>query len=402
MKTNKFVLGAVFTLGILLLLGSCATTKPTGLLELPEGRYEGEGEVKDGLAAAAQKPRVTVIPFDSIGLSKSDAQSMTLLFEASLQNTGAFLLIEQVEATNILEAQEYSLSDCVDELCAIEIGRLLSADQIVLGTVGKVADLYYMTVKIIDVQTGRNLIAKKEQDESLSALVRKLDSVALLLADEADDGSDSNKVVRLELPEGRYEGTVKDGKPHGQGILHFIDDEYLRETYEGTFKEGILHGSGTIISLESRYEGEVRDGRPNGWGTYFNIIGERYEGEFKDGRYHGEGILHFADDNEYTRETWEGTFKEGVIHGFGTMTWVNGNRYEGEYMDDRRNGQATFHFADGARYEGEFRDSVFSGQGTLYWETGDVYTGEWADNQPIGGSLSGPNRAREWVTDWWF
>ncbi|MBA7634116.1 hypothetical protein ES703_41695 [subsurface metagenome] len=65
------------------------------------------------LPVAAQKPRVTVIPFNSIGISKSDAQSMPLLFEAALQITGAFTLIEQVEATKILEAQEYTLGDCV-------------------------------------------------------------------------------------------------------------------------------------------------------------------------------------------------------------------------------------------------------------------------------------------------
>ncbi len=52
-------------------------------------------------------------------------ESMTLLFEASLQNTGVFTLIEQVEAANILEAPEYSLGDCADELCAIEIGLFI-------------------------------------------------------------------------------------------------------------------------------------------------------------------------------------------------------------------------------------------------------------------------------------
>ena len=46
MKANKFVLGAVFTFGVLLLLDGCATTKSTGHMDLPEGRYEGE--VKDG------------------------------------------------------------------------------------------------------------------------------------------------------------------------------------------------------------------------------------------------------------------------------------------------------------------------------------------------------------------
>ncbi|HEC60962.1 MAG TPA: hypothetical protein ENI27_01770 [bacterium] len=360
------------------------------------------------LPVAAQKPRVTVIPFNSIGLSKSDAQSLTILFEASLQNTGAFTLIEQVEAVNILEAQEYSLSVCVDELCAIEIGRLLSADQIVLGTVGKVVNLYYMTVKLIDVQTGQKLIAKKEQDESLSELVRKFDSVARLLAGEEGAGSDSNKVVQLELPEGRYEGTVKDGKPHGRGTLHFADDnEYHRETYEGTFKEGVIHGFGTMTWANGdRYEGEYRDGKRTGQGIFYYANGNRYVGEVRDGKYNGQGTYYYSDTGPYAGDRYEGEYRDDKSNGQGTYYHANGDRFEGEYRDDKRNGQGTYYYSDtgpyaGDRYEGEYRDDKSNGQGTYYSKNGDVYTGKWAKDLPIGGWLSGPNRAREWVTDWW-
>ena len=67
-----------------------------------------------------------------------------------------------------LEAQEYSLGDCVDGQCAIEMGRLLPVYQIVLGTVGRVADIYYLALKIVDVQTGQNLISKKKQVQKFS------------------------------------------------------------------------------------------------------------------------------------------------------------------------------------------------------------------------------------------
>jgi len=181
------------------------------------------------LPVEAVKPNVTVIPFNSIGLSKSDAQSLTLFFETALQNTNTFVLIEQTEADNILQAQEYSLSDCLDEPCATEIGRLLSADQIVLGTVGMVADLHYVTVKIIDVQTGQNLVAKKERDKSLSALVEKLDTIAQLLVGKVGATFAPDKVVVLDLPKVNMRERLKTESATARGLTIMPTERDMKE-----------------------------------------------------------------------------------------------------------------------------------------------------------------------------
>ena len=69
---------------------------------------------------------------------------MTVLLETGLVNTQIFDVIEQTQITKILEAQEYSLSDCTDERCAVEFGKLLAAEQIVLGSVAKIGVLYIL------------------------------------------------------------------------------------------------------------------------------------------------------------------------------------------------------------------------------------------------------------------
>lgn len=71
-----------------------------------------------------------------------------MLFETALQNTGKFSVIEQTRAELILRAQEYSLSDYTDEACAIQIGNILSAKFIVLGTAGTVGNLYYLNILV--------------------------------------------------------------------------------------------------------------------------------------------------------------------------------------------------------------------------------------------------------------
>ena len=38
------------------------------------------------------------------------------------------------------------------------------------------------------------------------------------------------------------------------------------------------------------------------------------------------------------------------------MFWANGDRYEGDFVDDKRTGRGAFIWANGDRYEGEFID----------------------------------------------
>ena len=72
----------------------------------------------------------------------------------------------------------------------------------------------------------------------------------------------------------------------------------------------------------------------------------------------------------------------GKKYGKGTMTYSNGaNKYEGDWKDDKKNGQGTYIFPDGEKYEGEFNDDNFNGQGTYTFPDGEKYEGDWKDDK---------------------
>jgi TolB-like protein len=134
------------------------------------------------VAAQDNKPRVAIIPFNHISVSKADSEALTNLFETALVTTEVFQVIEQTQISDILSAQEFSAADCTDEACAVEFGKLLSAEQIVLGTVSSVGGKYILTAKIIDVKTGRNLKADKAQANSLGDLTDAVEPLAFKMA----------------------------------------------------------------------------------------------------------------------------------------------------------------------------------------------------------------------------
>ncbi len=56
------------------------------------------------------KPRIAVMPFNPIGVSKNDAQVITGFFETGLVKTDSFNVIEQQQINEILSAQAFTLT----------------------------------------------------------------------------------------------------------------------------------------------------------------------------------------------------------------------------------------------------------------------------------------------------
>ena len=128
---------------------------------------------------AQEKSRVAVLPFTAVEASAGEARVVSSLFETALVKTGVYNVIEQNQITEILDAQAFSLAGCTDDACAVEVGKLLAAELIILGELSNVGGRYIATAKIIDVGMGRNVNA-----DSVSAvdIVEMTDTAVNLLA----------------------------------------------------------------------------------------------------------------------------------------------------------------------------------------------------------------------------
>jgi len=129
-------------------------------------------------SAQSAQPRVTVLPFEGIGVDRQDVLSLTLFFETALQNTGRCQIIEQTEVDKILKAHQYVMADFNDPDKAVKIGKLIPADHIVLGTVGTLGGRHYINVKIINLGSGAIVGAHNTTAESLEQLSGLLPEVA--------------------------------------------------------------------------------------------------------------------------------------------------------------------------------------------------------------------------------
>ena len=111
------------------------------------------------------------------------------------------------------------------------------------------------------------------------------------------------------------------------------------------------------------------------------LIGS-YTGGCKDGYADG-----FGSANGFA--SYAGEFQSGQKHGKGIKRWPWGDRYEGNFVKDRKQGIGIYTWSmdgpwSGEKYSGAFKEDMRDGVGTYTWPTGDAYTGPWSQDQMTG------------------
>jgi hypothetical protein len=105
------------------------------------------------------KLHVAVIDLNGIGISNSDAMSLTNRLISELFLTQRFTILERDKITEILSEQGFQQSGCTSSECLVEMGKLLNVEQILSGSVGKIGSYYTIDLRRIEVQTGQILRA---------------------------------------------------------------------------------------------------------------------------------------------------------------------------------------------------------------------------------------------------
>jgi len=185
----------------------------------------------------------------------------------------------------------------------------------------------------------------RDGEERAQALSRVADIFGKVQAEEsrvrADEGVERRPPTRLagDVYDGEWRGTV----PHGRGIIRRANGE--------------------------RYEGFVKDGKPHGYGSLVKIASlvtpndtqMRYEGGWKNGVFEGDGVLTIRNPTApHAQMLKRGLFVEGSIVR-GVIVTGDGQRWEGDFRDDVLHGKGTETLADGTRRTGRWQNGEFVG-----------------------------------------
>jgi uncharacterized protein (TIGR02145 family) len=130
---------------------------------------------------SSRKTAIAVMPVETRALDADAVDVLTSTLSTELVNTGTVRVMERSQMEKILQEQGFQKSGACDgSECAVEIGKILTVDRIVLGNVGRFGNAYSLSLRMVDVQSGEVLRSVSKNIEGPpEAILTRLAPVAV-------------------------------------------------------------------------------------------------------------------------------------------------------------------------------------------------------------------------------
>ncbi len=100
-----------------------------------------------------EKILVAVLDFTAQNMPAEEAVIITDFVRHEMINTDYFKVLERGAINNILKEVNFQQGGCTDAECAVSIGKILSVHKMVVGSVSKLGKKYFVTSRLVDVET---------------------------------------------------------------------------------------------------------------------------------------------------------------------------------------------------------------------------------------------------------
>lgn len=103
----------------------------------------------------ANKLNIAVSDLEPRGIHPDEAAIISDRLREELLRTGQFRVMERGLMQTILQEQAFQQAgSCNSSECQVQIGRMLGVDRIVVGTAGKLGNMFTISVRMLNVETG--------------------------------------------------------------------------------------------------------------------------------------------------------------------------------------------------------------------------------------------------------
>lgn len=120
--------------------------------------------------AADKKSSVAVLDFESMGTEDYLGKAVSEIMRTALVSNPNYRIVERAQINKAIAEQKFQKSGLIDDKSAVEIGKVLGADLIIVGSVVKIGNAYTINSRMIEVKTGEAKLGKNVTGTDLNLL----------------------------------------------------------------------------------------------------------------------------------------------------------------------------------------------------------------------------------------
>jgi hypothetical protein len=125
---------------------------------------------------------VAVLDFESLSVPSDLGKAVAEMLRTKLVELRVYTIIERGKLEEVMKEQALQLTGAVDSKTAVEIGKLVGAKFVIIGSLAKTAESHYtLNARLIEVETGIAKIGKMVEGKSEGDINTMVAQLALKL-----------------------------------------------------------------------------------------------------------------------------------------------------------------------------------------------------------------------------
>jgi TolB-like protein len=211
---------------------------------------------------------MAVFDFKANGVSVSLARSVTELFLVNLVEAKEIRVVERTDIEKIISEHELMLSGLMEESDAIEAGKLLCANKVLIGSVNKFGERLLLTARVVDVEQGYTQHAEKAELDSEEDLIMEVNRISRRIvtriapAAEKKEPPDEDRPVALDNPSSLPDAIIEIVRSALSSINAEMDWEKDKEEKDEALFRKQESREETLFGPPEKDDGTSTDRRP--------------------------------------------------------------------------------------------------------------------------------------------
>ncbi len=138
---------------------------------------------------------IAVLPFYSLGIDEISIQTADSILKNEIQKLSSMQIISQDKTIASLEGEE-----CVETVCAVEIGRELNADLVLITNLSKLGDKIIIQYNLVDVNMGQSVVVDNTTSRTIEDLevVMKRIAISIVNKKPLEETAEVGAIMEIE------------------------------------------------------------------------------------------------------------------------------------------------------------------------------------------------------------